>query len=234
MSYASEVLADSPKGYWRLGEGSGTSAADASGQGNTGTYKNTPTLGVAGALLNDSNPAITLNGTTQYISVANSASLALGDVFTYEAWIKRGESNRGFFDTILHKEGTPNTPKFGVTGPANRLQLRVPSVKTICESTTEVLADGLWHHVVATKNGATVKLYIDGVDRTGTVTNETCQSNTAALTIGAENTVEEFFKGSIDEVAVYATALSEARIKAHYQAALLPRPGSRSLMGVGR
>ncbi len=49
-SYSASVLADSPLAYWRLGEASGTTAADASGNGRTGSYLNTPTLGAAGAL----------------------------------------------------------------------------------------------------------------------------------------------------------------------------------------
>ena len=49
-SYSSSVLADSPLAYWRLGESSGSTAADASGNGRTGSYLNTPTLGAGGAL----------------------------------------------------------------------------------------------------------------------------------------------------------------------------------------
>ena len=45
-SYSASVLADSPLSYWRLGEASGTTAADSSGANRTGSYLNTPTLGV--------------------------------------------------------------------------------------------------------------------------------------------------------------------------------------------
>ena len=38
IGYAAEVLADGPSMYWRMGETSGTSAADASGNGKVGTY----------------------------------------------------------------------------------------------------------------------------------------------------------------------------------------------------
>ena len=48
--YSASVLADAPAAYWRLGEASGTSAADASGNGRAGSYLNTPTLGRPGAL----------------------------------------------------------------------------------------------------------------------------------------------------------------------------------------
>jgi hypothetical protein len=49
MSYQGEVLVDSPVGYWRLGETSGTIANDETANNLDGTYVNAPTLGVAGA-----------------------------------------------------------------------------------------------------------------------------------------------------------------------------------------
>src|SRR5438105_4551295 len=86
-NYRDEVLADLPSAYWRLGEATGTAAADASGNGLSGTYQNAPTLGVSGALTGDSDTAVTLNGTTHYISVADNDLLDPGDTFTLEAWI---------------------------------------------------------------------------------------------------------------------------------------------------
>ena len=67
--YSQTVLADSPRAYWRLGEASGTSAADASGNGRTGSYVASPTLGVPGALTGDSNTAVGFNGSSQYVNV---------------------------------------------------------------------------------------------------------------------------------------------------------------------
>ena len=46
--YANRVLADSPLGYWRLGEFSGSVAVDSSGNGNDGTYVGNVVLGQPG------------------------------------------------------------------------------------------------------------------------------------------------------------------------------------------
>ena len=54
-SYRQVVLDASPVSYWRLGETSGTSAADETGA-NPGTYNNV-LLGAPGALACDSNPS---------------------------------------------------------------------------------------------------------------------------------------------------------------------------------
>lgn len=61
MTYASTVLADSPTGYWKLAESSGTSAADSSGNGYHGVYVGTLTLG--SSVLADSDTSVDFPGT---------------------------------------------------------------------------------------------------------------------------------------------------------------------------
>ena len=48
-TYADAMLADAPRGYWRLGDSAGP-AVDASGLGSTGAYTGGVVLGVPGAL----------------------------------------------------------------------------------------------------------------------------------------------------------------------------------------
>jgi RHS repeat-associated protein len=56
--------------FWRLGEAEGTSAADSSGNGRSGAYVGSPGMNwTPGALTgSDDDGAVTLNGTSQYIS----------------------------------------------------------------------------------------------------------------------------------------------------------------------
>ena len=53
MSYSAEVLADSPLGYWRLGETSGTTLSDSSGNTRHGAYYGAPYLGRDSLLTSD-------------------------------------------------------------------------------------------------------------------------------------------------------------------------------------
>ena len=88
-AYRNQVLADEPLAYWRLGEPSGTSAADASGNGNTGTYGGSPTLGATGALAGDTDTATSFDGVNDNVSVPNNASLNLNGSFSIEFWAKQ-------------------------------------------------------------------------------------------------------------------------------------------------
>jgi hypothetical protein len=69
-------------GWWKLDETSGTSAADSSGNGYTGTTSSSTNWTTSGM----NNGALTFNGTTDYVSIP--AGLSLGTTYTMSAWVK--------------------------------------------------------------------------------------------------------------------------------------------------
>lgn len=77
--------------------------------------------------------------------------------------------------------------------------------------------DGRWHHTVGTWDGSISKLYIDGteVKRLNITTNTS--GVIGSMYIGKRNGYSRAFKGQIDDVRIYATALSDSDIKELYQ-----------------
>ncbi|HEX5923488.1 MAG TPA: hypothetical protein VFY45_06625, partial [Baekduia sp.] len=71
-SYATSVRSDTPLAYWRLGESSGTTAADDL-TAHPATYTGSPTLGGTGALIADSNKAPTLDGVDDRADAPNTS-----------------------------------------------------------------------------------------------------------------------------------------------------------------
>jgi concanavalin A-like lectin/glucanase superfamily protein len=197
----------------------GAVAADSEGA-NAGTYANGPLLDQPGALVGDSNRAAKLDGVNDYVTVPDAATLDVGDTFTLEAWVKRSSTGGGIRDmfnkglgTFVLAFNTNNTVflggDLGTLGPAS----------VITTSPTAVADTTTWHHVVATKAAATAsKLYIDGVDRTGTVSNSTLGNSSSALILGAKAGTSEFLGATIDEFALYNTALTAATVLDHYKA----------------
>jgi hypothetical protein len=224
MSYLSEVLADSPLFYYRFNELSGTAAADASGNGHNGTYQPSGiTLGATGATnTNDSGKAILLTDPTSYMNtgVNAAANPGTGD-FTIEAWIKRtvpdlivsivGKAPTGAGDKIALQ-----LDNFGTLG----LQLNNTTISGVGNVATNV-----YKHVVATRASGAVTLYVNGVVNK-TATFATTLSPNANVLVGRFNLddilLSGFATGTIDEVAWYTTALSQARIQAHFAAATAP------------
>lgn len=210
--YKEAVLATSGiVSLWELGESAG-SAVDLKGS-NTGTYNGLPSRALGSLLPNSEGASVDLVPATQYISAPDSASLDLGDTFSLEAWIRPDtvNANRG----IISKG---NGAYYLRVNSEAKLQLLRSQTLEIVESTVALTKETVYH-VAATKNGATVKLYINGVDRTGVVLNSTCANNAIELSIGGDSVFStERFDGRIQYAAVYSTAISLATIEAHYAA----------------
>jgi parallel beta-helix repeat protein len=214
-AYQSSVLSDGPAAYWRLGETSGTTAADASGQNHTATLNGAVKLGTVGALVNDANTAMTFDGSTT--SVRSNTTVAVGPDFSMEAWTKASTSTS--FGTIasVYANGQVRTlylngrqfvglTDIGANWPANAVS-------------SADLDPSLWHHVVFTiQGGSSLKLYVDGA-LAGSTTAPIAASFSANPVIGwSDATWVSHFNGTIDDVAMYPSALSAANVSAHFAA----------------
>jgi uncharacterized repeat protein (TIGR01451 family) len=192
--------------------GLGTTAADSRGA-NNGVFTNGPVLNEPGPLAGSGDRAARLDGVNDYVTVPDATSLDLGDgPLSLEAWVKRTTASSAGI-SIFQKGAS--AMQFGLY--LDNTFLAKDNIATVVSSTTTVTGTG-WHHIVATKSGASAKLYIDGVDRTGTVTNQTLVDTTAALILGAKNGTSEFLAATIDEFAVYNSVLGLPTVLDHYRA----------------
>ncbi len=216
------VLADVPVGYWRLGESSGTTALDGV-RGRHGTYVNGPTLGVAGALNGDANTAVTFNGSSQYASVPYDAALNPSQ-FSLEVWARPsgGSQYRTVVSSLEDAGGGTSWRGYWLgINPSNRWEAEVSqsggSVTALTSPGTA--STSTWTHLCLTYDGTTMRFYVDGL-LVGSQTTSYRQVLAVPLTIGAGmyngGTASELFPGSVDEVTVYGSALSLARVQAHY------------------
>ncbi len=223
-AYAMEVLADEPVVYYRMHELSGQ-LHDSSGNGiDTTVVNGTPNYTQTGALATDpTNDAILFDSSaTEYFTAPHNSALDVGDSFTLEAWIKRGTLASGEYAIITKgRDGTGSGPGLYIYTD-DRIMIGYVGITGIAFS-SETITDTDWHHVVGTKNGPTMRIYLDGVDVSdpGSDFNNTIDNSDNVLGIGVENSFGSFgspFDGILDEVAMYDTALSPARILAHYAA----------------
>jgi acid phosphatase type 7 len=230
QSSYSGLVASTPGlvGYWRLGERSGTLACDYTGHDN-GAYQGGVTLGLPGAIGQDPDTAIGLDGSTGQVSVPASSTLNVGDAFSIEAWVKRGNSKTGSNQTIASKQDGSWVLMFN---ESDRLTLRRSTVGNLASATVATTDTTTWHYVAATKNGSSVHLYVDGTDVTGTLTNQTMANNNLPLAIG-QSTGTAYLKGTIDEAALYNTALTPTQITQHYTTGTGPPAPPSGLSAVG-
>jgi hypothetical protein len=228
--YTDEVAADQPVAHWRLGEAEGNTAADAKGT-HPGQYRQSVTLGVPGALIWDANTAAGFDeedqNTGSHVEVPYAAALN-PPLFTIEAWAKVTGGAGTWRTVVCSRNFVPSEPVGAqrtkgyliYAGQDNHWQFWCGlSWNTILGP--QIVPDE-WTHLVGTYDGTTERFYVNG-ELAGSAATTLLLNESRPFRIGAGSTevdtAENFFKGIIDEVAVYNTALSEARVKAHYAAA---------------
>jgi hypothetical protein len=233
-AYQGEVLADSPKAYWRLDEESGVSMGDSSGNGNNGLYSN-PTLGEDPLIVDAAGHSITCAHVGDSRGEFRGATLPTGPPCTLEAWVKLERDLAAAHSIMVVQRdsafGSGLILQIATSAggsPNGELQIDFFGLGTsyVARGNTRV-DDGFTHHVACTMSSVTaanIKLYVDGVEQTKTTVSGTNGGNwTGHLwwTVGntTDNGQGDFgLGGQIDEPAVYNTALSAARILAHYEA----------------
>ena len=165
------------------------------------------------------NEAANFNGSSSKIDLPNfmpSGNAAR----TVSMWIKTTQTTAA----TLFKYGGANTNLLfdfrindgGTDGGANTIGVGFYGSANDFNRPATTLMNGNWHNVVTTFDGTDCKIYIDGV-QTGTTKTLSGTANTTATTavIGSDGGTF-LFNGSIDQVRVYNTALTDAQAEDLY------------------
>lgn len=195
-----------------LDENTGTIAYDSSPNHNNGTL-----YGSAPWCVGKSGAAINFDGASEIILTSDPLS-GLANV-TIAAWIKRGNlnfgttSNKSIFGNMT---ATVNKSYLFVSKTTNKVGFQLMANLTTTTVINSALTEGVWYHVVATYDGATVRLYVDNVLQADS------DVNTGALAAGGHAVVgralsDRYWKGVADELYVYDRVLSDAERTQLYQ-----------------
>ena len=223
-TYVTAVLADNPVAYYRLNEPSGTTVNDQEGLQN-GTYSSfsgpLPTLGVAGATT-DSDLAITL-GQNQYVNIPFNAAIHSGDTFSFECWYNKDVEGISRSAVMVSMGRSGYVVGLGTTSGVVFLSKTAAGSDAFSpmKSTTGAYTDSTsWHHVVVTKSGSAMHIYVDGVEASYSFTsNQTIVSAGNATHLGQPiSGSSNYWKGQLDEVAFYDYVLTAGQAAAHYAA----------------
>jgi hypothetical protein len=209
-------------GAWPFNEGSGSSAADSSGHGDTGTLVNGPTWtrGEAGA-------ALAFDGRRSAVLVPAAATLA--DLYrrglTVAAWVRpAGPQSSG---RILDKDGNDFGWFLKVEGDSLEFTGDQFELAAASRGATTPLRAGVWQHVAATWDGSPssshIHLYVDGTPADGSGTDGAgAAGDDAAIPLTIGNRAADLargFSGAIDEVRVFDRVLSAGEVTALFEGA---------------
>jgi hypothetical protein len=243
------ALTDNLLSYWKFDESSGN-ASDSVG-GLTLTNNGTATF-TAGKI----NNCATLNGSSQYFSNTDPASMDGMSQFSASFWLN---------PSSLVVDQQPFT-KWGTTLGTNQAWRFIIEDHTglkmgwnigdgssnggVYGSTT--IGNSAWAHIVLTWNGSLAlgsraKMYVNGSDvTTSDTTLATMLAGTADLIVGNRTGLPAggYYNGSIDEVGVWSRALTSGEVSSLYNSgsglqypfgggAVTPPKSNLLLMGVG-
>jgi hypothetical protein len=196
-------------------EGGGATVNDASGKGNPGTIRDaTRVAGRAGQGLN-------FDGVNDWVTVNDAASLDMTNAITLETWVRPATVSS--WQTVAVKEQATGL----VYGLYANTDSNRPSAHVFTTSETDVrgpaaLAANTWTHLAMTYDGATLRLYANGVQVATRAVSGSMINSTGALRLGGNTVWGEFFRGVLDEVRVYRRVLTAAEIAADMNIPVVP------------
>jgi O-glycosyl hydrolase/predicted secreted protein len=192
-------------------EGSGTTAADSSGNGNRGTLVNGATWSTSAKF----GAAASFDGSNDRIDVADSNSLDLTSGMTLEAWV-RPTANSGYRTVVLKEVSGELAYSLYAADSDHGTRpsgwVRIAGTSRYADGTGSVPLN-TYSHVAVTYNGSALVFYVNGVQTRSTAVTGSIMTSTMALRIGGNSIWGEYFQGQIDEVRVYSRALSQNEIQ---------------------
>jgi hypothetical protein len=216
-------------GWWKLSDGQGVSAADASGHKLVAQLKGPPRWTTAEGL---DGGALELDGVTNSLACSEGAELSVGDQWSVAAWFKgrSGDPSNKRMQVLLAKgeawqlqrrssDGMVELSLAGLVTPTNSPAQGRPPVL----SSKRNLDDGKWHHVVGSYDGARTVLYVDGEEENATPATGPLALTTASLTLGESSVAPgHLFSGWMADVRLYSRGLQPEEVRSMWSARRKP------------
>jgi PKD repeat protein len=192
---------------YAFNEGSGLAVGDSSGLGHGGVASG-PTWTSTGRF----GRALLFDGIDDWVTIPDSPRLDLSTGMTLLAWIYPVTAS-GVRDVVV-KEG----PGVDIYNLYHRNWRGLPEANMFVGGANRTaegpeLPANAWTHLAATYDGATLRLYLNGVPTASAPVSGPIPGSTAPLRIGGNSMWGEFFQGVIDEVWVFDRALTPSEIQ---------------------
>ncbi len=182
----------------------GLTVSDVSGNGNDGTLNAEAEL-TAGRF----GTALALDGFLQYTWTDDDLSIPLDGDTSISAWFQfTGEPNVRIVDLAV-----PESVGFQIRTSGGRVGFDNSGGPDMEAYAEPLVNDGRWHHAVWVREGDTYLMYVDG--RRATDASSGLPTTYSRLMVGARNDEDgpdRFFPGLVDDVRVFAGALTAEEV----------------------
>jgi len=164
------------------------------------------------------------DGSNDYIDVGTGLKSTFdgATAFTISAWFKYDTANPNY-STIIQQEYTAAGDNYLAAVRLSNTSTPQITNRNVTLTDTTALNSGQWYHIVSVFDGSsqTLTMYIDGTQVAQNTSAGSSMPTSAAgskCIIGANANNDRFLDGSIDEVAVWDTALTSTQVSEIYNA----------------
>ena len=148
---------------------------------------------------------------SDYISAPDHADWQLGTSMTIEAWVYVSAVNT---DNVIIAQGGDGGSDvdgfcFRLQSGGNLQYNQYQSSALTSFSFAHGMSVNTWHHVAVSRDGTTIRMFVDGVLKTSATTSgviAAVPNSGLTLTIGKAHTSHWYFNGHIDEIRVSSSA----------------------------
>ena len=204
-------LEASPVAYWKFDEAGGEMAEDSSGnKNNAAVYGASRTEGKIGT-------AVEFDGIDDYFDCGNNTAFNFKNNMSVEFWLRLAGLT-GTYQMIASRGcagGNENNWNISLTPSGNGIQFQTwpqGGESSVC-SAGGILPE-VWSHIVVTYESGTGKIYIDGKQKG--INADMAQSlplqGDRSIMLGSQIGKAYFYKGAIDDVAIYNRVLTDREI----------------------
>ncbi len=149
---------------------------------------------------------------SQRITMPANSALPVGAApRTVSVWLRATPSSS--YQSIVNWGSFSTGERFGLTARPTSGELFFTG-QYMDVSTYVPVDDGVWHHLAATFNGVTVRVYIDGVERARSNTLTLFTSGSSLMVSQKVGTSAEYVNGDVDDLRIYNRALSASEVEA--------------------
>lgn len=200
-------------GWFKFKEGTGTTTADSSGNGNNGTLINSPTWTTS----NTGNGALNLSSAgLQRVDIGSGSSLNVTQI-TISAWVKVASGQTAMI-VCKNYDGNslPYSLYVGTNGGGGAYNGLSSYTNAAAWKSTNVVTDArdnTWHFICGTYDGLTFRYFIDSVQNATFVATGVLPTNAENVSVGCYQIDNVYFNGLIADVRIYNRALTGTEIK---------------------
>jgi len=158
---------------------------------------------------------LVFDGTTDYLDCGDNAVFDITGAITLSCWVNPSAINQ--HSLLLGRDDGTNRNYYLELYTDEKIYWTCNGLSDTQVVSSTTISANEWYHIAGTYDGSNLKLYINGLLEDSDASTGSIDNDDVSFTIGArESGIDRHFGGSMSDVKVYSSALTEAEVQSQY------------------